>query len=301
MRFLATYIMRGRMQAVVAVAVFMLLSFVLPPLSILSASAVSLVSLRGGQREGMITIMGAALAVGILGQGLLGSSGFVVAYALGFWLPVWIFAVLLRVSGQLGFTLEVGLGLGLVAIVAIYLFGSDPAVMWQERLGMILEPLAANPPPGVELGQIETSIQAVSHYMTGILVTGTIVSLVLAMLVGRWWQAMLYNPGGFREEFLSLRPRSAVAYIFLGVFLLAGMENGLLSEGMRNACILGFFFYLIIGVSVVHVLISATRMKGILLPAMYILMFFVPWALLPVALAGYTDAWMNWRARVLAN
>lgn len=293
--------MRGRMQAVVVAVVFILLSFLLPPLSIMSAAAIALVTLRKGQSDGLVTIFGAGMVVGIFGQILLGSPGFVIAYALGFWLPVWIFSVLLRESRQLGLTLEVALGLGLLGIVGFYLLDSDPASMWQQRLQLILQPLTKNPPQGIEIEEIEAGVLAISHYMTGILVTGTILSLVLAILLGRWWQALLFNPGGFRKEFLGVKFHAVIAYIFLLVFVLASLNRGLLSEGMQNASILAFFFYLIVGVSVLHVLISASSIRGFLLPTMYILMFFVPHVLLPVALVGFTDTWANWRSRVAAN
>lgn len=292
--------MRGRMQAVVAAAVFVVLSFLLPPLNVMSAAVVALVTLRMGSREGLVTIFGAGVAVGVLGQVLFGNSGFVIIYALGFWLPVWIFSVLLRESGQLGLTFEVALGLGLMGIIGIYLFIQDPALMWQGKLQMVLQPLINSPPQGVEVEQIETGIVTISHYMSGILVTGTIMSLVLAMLLGRWWQALLFNPGGFRKEFLGLKSHGAIAYVFLIVFALASLNSGSIGEGMQNASILAFFFYLIVGVSVLHVLVSATSMPGLLLPTMYILMFFVPHVLLPVALVGYTDTWANWRTRMIA-
>jgi Predicted membrane protein (DUF2232) len=301
LRFLGTYIMRGWMQAIAVAAVSILLSFLLPPLSILSAAAIGLVTLRKGSRDGIVTILGAGFAVGILGQMLLGSPGFAIAYALGFWLPVWIFSTLLRESGQLGLTLEVALGLGLLGIIGIYLINPDPASMWHERLQLVLQPLLENPPPGIEIEQIETGILTISHFMTGILVTGSVVSLVLAMLLGRWWQALLFNPGGFRKEFLSLKSHAIIAYVILLIFVSASLTSGPIAEGMQNASILAFFFYLIVGTSVLHVLVSATSMSKFLLPVMYILMFFVPHVLLPVALVGFTDTWANWRGRIAAS
>lgn len=293
--------MRGRMQAMMIAAVFILLSLLLPPLSILSAAAVALVTLRNGPRDGIVAVCGTGIAVGILGQILFGGAGFVVAYALGFWVPVWVFSVLLRESGQLGLTLEAALGLGLIGIIGIYLISSDPASMWYEKLRLILQPLMQNPPQGIELEQVETGISLISHYMTGILVTGSIVSLVLAMFLGRWWQALLFNPGGFRKEFLALKSHAFVAYAILLIFILAGLGSGALKEGMQNAGILACFFYLTVGVSVLHVLISATSISKWLLPVMYILMLFVPHVLLPVAVVGFTDTWADWRGRIAAK
>ncbi len=293
--------MRGRMQAIMIAAVFILLSFLLPPLSILSAAAVALVTLRKGHREGLVTVVGAGFSVGILGQILFGSPGNVITYSLGSWLPVWIFSILLRESRQLGVTLEVALGLGLLGIIGVYLFNQDPALMWHERFQVAMQPLMENPPPGIQTGQIEAGLLVISHYATGILVTGSIAFLISAMLLGRWWQALLFNPGGFRKEFLGLRSHAAVAYAIFLVVALAALGSGPLSEGTQNAGILAFFFYLIVGVSVLHVLLSATSVSRYLLPAVYILMFFVPYLLVPIALVGFTDTWANWRNRIAAR
>ncbi|MGH8550311.1 MAG: hypothetical protein ACRERU_17270 [Methylococcales bacterium] len=293
--------MRGRMQAIVIAVVFMLLSLLLPPLCIMSAAAVALVTLRKGQRDGVVTIFGAGIAVGILGLIVFGSPGIVIAYALGLWLPVWIFSILLRESGQLALTLEVALGLGFLGIAGIYLLSSDPASIWYDRLHLVVQPLLKNPPAGIEIEQIETTISTISHYMTGILVTGSIASLVFAMLLGRWWQALLFNPGGFRKEFLNVKSHALVAYLVILIVALAGLSDDPIGESMRNAGILAIFFYLIIGVSVLHVLISATSMNRWLLPVLYIVMFFVPHVLIPIALFGFTDSWANWRGRVAAK
>ncbi|MGH8500131.1 MAG: hypothetical protein ACRERV_15200, partial [Methylococcales bacterium] len=190
--------MRGRMQAMLIAVVFIFLSLPLPPLNIISAAAVALVTLRQGQRAGLITIFGAGAALGILGQILFDNAGLAITYALLFWLPVWILSVLLRESGQLALTFEAALGLGVLGIVGIYLFNSDPASIWQEKLQSFVSPMMKNTPPGIEIEQIETLIKLGSHYMTGAIAAGSLVSFISAILIGRWWQAMLFNPGGFR-------------------------------------------------------------------------------------------------------
>ncbi len=290
--------MRGRMQAIVIAVVFIFLSLLLPPLNIISAAAVALVTLRQGQRDGIITILGAGIALGILGRILFDSAGLAIAYALVFWFPVWIFSVLLRESGQLALTFEVALGPALLGIIGTYLFNSNPASIWREKLRLVFSPMIKNPPPGIEIELVESGIQIGSHYMTGVVVAGLLVSLVLAILLGRWWQAMLFNPGGFRKEFLSLKPRAIVAYVFLIIFILAGLSSGLVSEGMINAGILGFFFYLIVGTAILHVLISTTSSSRFLLPVMYLVLLFIPYVLFPVAVLGFSDTWADWRGRI---
>ncbi|MGR9106256.1 MAG: hypothetical protein ACU843_04920 [Gammaproteobacteria bacterium] len=301
MRFLGYYVMRGRMQAVVVAVVFVLLSLLLPPLNMVSAAAIALVTLRRGYREGFVTMFGSSVAVGILGQILFGSPEFVIAYAAGFWLPVWLFSILLRESGRLGLTLDVAIVLGFLVIIGIYLYAEDPASLWQERLQLVTQPLLKNPPTGIEPDDIEIGIQTISHYMTGILVAGSVISLISAMLLGRWWQALLFNPGGFRKEFLNVRSHTAIAYLALLAFGLAWLGGALIAEAMKNVGILVFFFYLIFGIAVLHGWICTTTISRWLLPLAYTLMLLVPHVLLPVALLGLTDPWANWRGRFIAR
>ncbi len=301
MNFLASYIMQGRMQAATVASVLAILSFVLPPLSILSAAAVALVSLRKGQFEGILIVAVAVVAVGALGQVLFGDFVFAVGYALGFWLPVWVISIVLRETGRLSVAFEVVLALGMIAIGTVYLLSDDPAIFWQQRLQLIMQPMLDDPSIGVEPDKLKHGLSVASHYMTGILVTGTVSTLILSLLVGRWWQANLYNPGGFRTEFLLVKSRSLVAYVCLCVFVIAIIANGSLGEATQNMSVLAFFLYLVVGTAVLHVLVSATKLKRMLLPAFYVTVLLIPHAMLPVALVGFTDTWQNWRRRVAVD
>ncbi|MGH8499990.1 MAG: hypothetical protein ACRERV_14465, partial [Methylococcales bacterium] len=184
MRFLAAYIMRGRMQAIGIATAFLFLSFLLPPLNIISAATIVLITLRQGPRDGLVTIFGAALGVAVLGLILINSPGFATTFALLFWFPFWIFSLLLRQSGQFGLTFEVALGLSLLAIAGVYLFISDPASAWRENLALVLDRLIENPPPGIDREQMKALIEPSSHYLTGIFAAGSLASLVMGMLLG---------------------------------------------------------------------------------------------------------------------
>jgi hypothetical protein len=57
--------------------------------------------------------------------------------------------------------------------------------------------------------------------------------------------------------------------------------------------------YGFIGAAVLHVLISTMKARRLLLPLFYVIIFFIPHALLPVALLGLGDAWVDLRKKVL--
>ena len=51
--------------------------------------------------------------------------------------------------------------------------------------------------------------------LTGVMASSLQVTCLLCLMLARYWQASLYNPGGFGREFRSLRLAPAVAVILL--------------------------------------------------------------------------------------
>ena len=96
MNFLAAYIMRGRMQAMMVASSLALLSLILPPVSIVSSASVALVTLRRGANEGLFVLVCACLSAALLGFFLFGNFQFALLYGLVLWLPIWVISIVLR-------------------------------------------------------------------------------------------------------------------------------------------------------------------------------------------------------------
>jgi len=122
--------------------------------------------------------------------------------------------------------------------------------------------------------------------------------LLFGLFLGRWWQAVLYNPGGFRQEFLSLNSQPALALLSVAVVALAWASSGLLSEAAWNVAILFFVLYTFIGTAVLHSLFSGMKLGRYMVPMFYVTMFLIPHAMLPVALVGLIDPWLNLRSKI---
>ena len=269
-----------------------LLSLIIPPVSILSSASVALVTLRRGAAEGLLVLL-SACAAAALGVLVIGNYQFALGYGVVLWLPVWLISVVLREGRHLSLALEIAVLIGAVAVVGFYLYEPEPAMLWKEVLGGMIEPMLAMPDAPVE--QLKQSLDVVAHYMTGIVAAGSVSSLLLGLLLGRWWQSSLYNPGGFRKEFLALRAQPRLALGSIAVIAVALIAGGMLGEMAWNITILLFVLYTFIGTAVLHVLISAMKAKWLLLPAFYLLIFIIPHALLPVAFIGIGDTWLNLR------
>ena len=297
MRSLAAFIIQGRGQAVVAVAGLAALALVIPPVGLFSSAALALVALRKGALEGVWVLGLATSAAGVLGMVLTGSIYPAMIYGLQLWVPIWLVAIMLRESGQLALALEGAMGLGILAVMAVYWLVQDPARMWQESLQRFIQPMMERAPPGFDPAQVEKNVELFSHYMSGIAAGASVMGLILSLLVARWWQATLFNPGGFRAEFHGLRLHSAVVYLGLGS-IAAALVGGGAAEIAWNMNALFFVLFLIVGFAILHAVFPSDGAKRFLLTGVYVAAFIIPQLLLPVAFLGLTDVWLNWRRRI---
>ncbi len=288
MNFLATYIMRGRIQAMIVATSLALLSLMMPPVSVLSSATVALVTLRLGAKEGLTILSCSSLATAILGFLVIGSFQFALMYVMVLWLPVWLIAIVLRESRSLFLTIEIAVWVGVIGVIGFYLYDADPATLWKSILTQMI-PVEA---PVVDLQQ---KIDMLVHYMTGIIAAGSVCGLLFGLFLGRWWQANLYNPGGFKQEFLFLQCKGRLS---VGAFALVGIAvatSGVISEIVWNTTILLFVLFAVTGTAVLHTVFSKMKLERFIVPMLYITLFLIPHAILLVVLVGLSDPWLNLR------
>jgi hypothetical protein len=289
MGFLATQIMRGRWQAAGIAIGLAFLSLFMPPISIVSSAAVALVTLRLGAYEGL-TVLGISVAtIGVMGV-FLGNSEFALLYGIILWLPSWILAVLLRTGRKLALAIESAVILGGVGILSFSLFKPNSGEMWKNLLTQMS-------PPNASL-DVQPQIDALAHYMTGIIAAGTIFGWIFALFLARWWQAQLYNPDGFRTEYLSLSTSKRFTLGSVSLIAIAALSSGTIAELAANLSILVVVLYTFVGTSVCHSLLSPLNQGRYLVIGFYITVFLIPHLLIPVATIGVLDAWLNLRQRL---
>jgi len=289
MGFLATLIMRGRWQAAGIAVGLALLSLFMPPISIVSSATIALVTLRLGAYEGL-TVFGISLAtLGTIGA-LFGSVEFALFYGLVLWLPIWVIAILLRAGRQLALAIESAVLLGGIGIIGFSLFKPDAGEMWKNLLMQMSPTNAAL--------DVQSQIETLSHYMTGIVAAGTIFGWIFALFLARWWQAQLYNPDGFRTEYLALSTSRSLALGSIGLVSIAAFTSGSLAELAWNLSILVFVLYTFVGTAVCHSLLAPLKQGRYLVIGFYMTVFLIPHLLIPVAMIGVSDAWWNLRQKL---
>lgn len=291
MRVLADYIMRGRTQAIIVASTLALLSLKFPPISVLSSATVALVTLRHGAAEGAYILFGAGIATALLGFFVIDNYQFALLYALLLWLPVWVISIILREGRQLSLAVEIAVFIGILGVAGFYLYEPEPAAMWAGLLEQMVK--QTNAP----IKDVKGWIENFSHYMTGMFAAGTVFSLLFGLFLGRWWQSLLFNPGGFKQEYLALSTGPKLAISSLIILATAFFASGTLSEIAWNMTILLFALYTVIGTSVLHVVFSRTKMSRFAVPLFYVTLILVPQVLPPVAIVGLIDAWLDIRKK----
>jgi len=298
MKALASFILRGQSQAMLVTVGFAVLSLMLPPFSILSGAAVALVTLRLGVQSGGILMAGATLAVGLLAVFAVGNPAPAMMFLTALWLPLWLLAALLRASRSMPLTLLLAAGMGLLGVLVVYLVLDDVPGWWQGTLLQVFAPLLEET-GSAEQAMVRSALESISRVMTGMMAAGMVLNLVVCLFLARAWQAQLFNPGGFREEFQQLRMGRLLSGVTLALVLLYVVQMGTLSSMAGDMLIVVLGLYMLQGLALAHAIVAMRQMHVAWLIALYIVAFVVlPQLMLVVAAVGLLDTWVDFRSRL---
>jgi hypothetical protein len=256
---------------------------------------IALMTLRRGVREGALLGGLATLGVGLLSALALGSPWPALGTLLVLWLPVWALAALLRLSRSLSLTVAAAGLSGAVIVIAFHALVTDPAAGWLELMTPFREVLVRD--GVVEPPAAEALFAAIARWMTGAFAAALVLQWVLGLFLGRWWQALLYNPGGFGQEFRDLRLPRVLGIGGLVLIALIGLVRG---PGLiPDILIVLLPLYLLQGLAVIHQIHGSRRLHPGWLFGLYaLLVVFMPHAELLVACLGLVDIWADFRTRL---
>lgn len=279
---IARWMMRGTPYAAGGAAV----STLIPWLFWLGAAITALVTLRRGLSPALPVIVAAAVPAGWWWiQGDINPLSCV--------LLVTLMAVVLRarlrwsealISGVLAAAVMIQLGVFLPA------GGADTVLEQLRQSSPEVERMLA------ELaGEGLDTTRLAGEVISGVIGLMVLLAAVASLALARSWQAGLYNPGGFREEFHALRlaPRELASLVVLGV---VGMVLGLPGLAM-----LLWIPLLIAGIALVHGVIGLKGMNGLWLVAFYVLLITTWPMILIVLLLAFIDAFADFRGRLASR
>ena len=290
MRGLAEYIMRGRREATLAVAI----AAAIPLLFWFSAAAVALVVLRRGLSD----------AVPILVWGLLPA---VVWAVVGDLTPLLVItgsaglAVVLRQHNDWVRVLLLAVPLGVVFALVLLSALSEPlqqlAGSFREMLPELLEQM------GVQLDEANRAVllsrldQLMIPVLGGVLGAMHILMVLVSLMLARYWQAGLYNPGGFRQEFHQLRlpPLASIGLLALVVLAPQWPALAMLSPVASVPLLLA-------GLALLHGVVGARNLgKGWLIGLYVLLVLFVRFAYPLIMFLAFVDSLFDFRSRMRRN
>ncbi len=283
MRGLAELAMRGPKQAILLSVLFTSI----PVMFWLSAAIISLVILRRGVDQGLKVLMWALLPgiawaaagqysvlMGLVATGLLALS----LRATVSWQKTLL--VLLPVGGLMAFMLSV------VAPGQV----SQLSGMIMEFLTSVLKQTGKTP---ADLS--ENLISLVHFGVIGMLTWFNLVNCVLGLILARSWQSLLYNPGGFQQEFHSIRFTASLSITLLALTL-AGSALLPIMVVLIPVASLPLF---VAGLSMVHALVRLRKMGSLPLIIFYVLVILFTQLAYPIiVLTACLDSLFDFRKRV---
>ena len=311
MKALAEYILRGRLQSLIVA----LVGFFFP---LISSAAIALVTLSKGAKEGILLFLWISLALVLIQQAgsekplltivSIASIGLMVVAAkvhktLASW--QWTLLTIILVASFVSMTLG----------ILKDSFVTDLVVASQEMFNALVSEdnaqrtMALN--ESMKFGFIDTGLALFAiiagitlvtksfalGFIAVLLATGSIMSLMLA----RWWQADVFNPGGFQNEFHSFTIEAKVA-VFLFFVLMVGL---ILPQSAQIWAELAVLPLLVAGISLIHFTVRLFRKPETLLAfetllaLIYVGMIMVgkP-VLLVLVLLALTDSLIDLRSRL---
>lgn len=275
MKALAGFAMSGRRQAILAAT----LLGILPLLNFLSAPIVALVFLRHGKSEALI----------VLAWAVLPAAGWAVA---GDMIPLLtllgstLLAGVLRSFGSWEFALLTAIGVGIAAQLALVLQPGFVELM-QQQIALVM----ANPELQGQVNVLpEDQMQQLLQMFYGMML---MLLAVTVLMLARYWQAALYNPGGFRQEFHQLRLSWKTTAILCSVFVLTTLGP----VQLQPFSILFVLPLLIAGVALVHGIAGLKKWPVAVMAIFYVAMM-SPVMTQILVLAAIADSWVDFRSRV---
>ena len=301
MRWLAAFVMRNRPAAVLTAAASAVLFWLLPPFLVVATAVIALIALRQGALEGALIAASAGLGAAGLTWLVLGEPWPMLQVLLSCWLPLGLLATTRRATVSLSRTFQVAALLGLLGVAGFYLVMDDPTAWWGAMLSGIRQELANTGSLGPAadrafLDQLLQLIEGWAPYLPGHLVSAVLLVALSGLLLGRWWQALLFNPGGFGPEFQGLRLGRPLAALTLALFA-AALWSGW--PPLSNLALVLGTLYTLQGIALVHALAFKLQLSPAWLLVFYLLL--VPLLSQAVIALGVADAWADFRNRIGAR
>ncbi len=282
-----------------------------------SAGVLALVLLRQGPSPAFTSLGIALLLVSVLS--LVMGSGWLqmILVTLQFWLPALLLAYVLRKTVSLDLAVAAGAGVGIAAILLMHVLMGDPEAGWRSmfegHLQNTLQSLetsedeaSGDTVPSTsqvssadrialrqQLAALEANVGIMAKLATPTMGIMMMLCGVGSVFLARHWQARLYNPGGFQQEFHQLRFGKGLSVVVLVAATAAMLLNVALLSHIAMVLLAAVMFQ---GLAVMHSVVKNRGMSRAWLVGVYTLLLLPHTSALLGAL-GLADNWLDIRNR----
>ena len=246
---------------------------VTPIAIMLSAAVLAFVMLRHHEKAALSTTLIAAAVVFAASLVLLPFTPPVLIFIALCWTATLIVASVLLNTVSLKMmvlsVVPVSVLIGFVGSV----FKSELVQFWQVLISKTL-----NTPSASELQSLGDKNLAVIHDVMLVLLAESAISWALFIIIcsvftARYWQAQLFNAGGFQKEFHSLRLGREAVMVFVAAFGMAQIISGSFFSLITSAMMFVFFIQ---GLSVLHCLTKQRGLSKSWLTGLYAILWLPP-------------------------
>lgn len=291
---MARFIMAGRFQA----AGFVIVLALLPVLGLLANAAIALVTLRKGWQEGLLITLIGSVAMALLTY--VEQHNVVLGFVMALiqWIPVVLLAWVLNQTISWKITLQMLFGLSVLAVFVLHILIPDITIFLSTLFdSTMMNNARLSTEDKTNLGELKQAIPKIAPVFVGVITAIVSGMIIIALLIARYWQAQLYNPGGFGEELRELRLGKLSALIMLSIVILELLTQ---SYMVAELLICGVAVFLFQGIALVHALVKRNDMHQLWLVAMYLLLILLNWRMAPIlAAVGIIDSFADFRRQFI--
>jgi len=294
MLFLANFILKGHSQAALVVATMAILGLLLPPAAWISAAGIVLVTLVYGVQRGLLAMAFSLVGTAVFAALIFSVPQVAMVFVLFAWLPAWLAAVLLRQTVSLAYSLQILTAVCLFSVALIYMLYPNFGELWREPLDTMINQLAQQSDK-FNLAELKQKEDWIIKFLPGLFASSILFGTMLSLFLGRWWQAVFYNPGGFAEEFQSLDLGKVSALVAIALVLVAIVLNNVLAFALLAVVAV---LYLAQALALLHGVFSKRKINRAWLYFVYFVTFLIPHVGMLLIIAAVADPWLQIRQRL---
>lgn len=263
------------------------------PGTFLASIVLAFVTLRNGAKFGLAVL--AWIAVPALA--LMIKDVFANIFTMTFihCLIVYVLALTLRNTQRWNDVLCIMTLVFIAFVGLIHFFIPDVASEWQKVLMQFMQNWVSN-------GQTEPAywpeiVNMFSKVGTGVIGFALMCFMFIELMLARFWQSIIYNPGAFKINMLKIRVNRWVALLLPISLALVIFTNNMTITDMLPVIL---FPLMVAGLVLIHCVAMSKSQLRFIVPIVYVFTFVFTYAICLWAIIGFIDAWFNFPVRAKA-